>query len=71
MPKPERGSFTYTFTSICQSPMKWERKAKISLFLSGNKDVTLFSYLRGNDLSTEIKEFRTECCLLVFFFHLV
>jgi len=51
--------------------MKWERKAKISLFLSGNKDVTLFSYLRGNDLSTEIKEFRTECCLLVFFFHLV
>lgn len=55
---------SYTFTSIYQSPMMWEKKAQISIFLTGDKNVTLFSCITGNGLNAEIKEFWTEPLLL-------
>lgn len=54
----------FCFLTFLRPCMKWERKAQVSLFLTGNENMTLFSCLTGNGLSTELKEFWTEHRLL-------
>lgn len=54
----------FCFLTFLRPCMKWERKVQIPPFLTGNENMTLFSCLTGNGLSTELKEFWTEHRLL-------